>query len=177
MATANTRNRRRFEAFLILFATWVILSGHLDALHLVFGAACAALVAAVSSDLLLSPARAPVRPAAIGRFAGYAAWLLWEVLLANLHVARLVLQPAAMRPQIVRFRTSLRSDMAKVTLGNSITLTPGTVTVDIDGDEFCVHALSDKSAADLRSGVMERRVARLFGEAEADAPAVSGAER
>ena len=164
MATANTRNRRRFETFVTLFAAWMILSGHFDALHLGFGAACAALVAAVSYDLLL-PATSPrVTLATIGRFAGYVPWILWEVFLANLHVARLVLRPSAMRPHIVRFRTSLTSDMAKVVLGNSITLTPGTVTVDIDGHEFRVHVLSDKSAADLRSGDMERRVARLFGE-------------
>ncbi len=177
MATANTRNRRRFEAFVILFATWVILSGHFDALHLLFGAACAALVAAFSYDLLLSAAGPHTMLVTIGRFAGYVPWILREVFLANLHVAYLVLRPAAMRPRMVRFRTSLTSDMARVTLGNSITLTPGTVTVDIDGDEFCVHALSDKSVDDLRSGDIERRVARLFDEAPADAAAASSTDR
>jgi multicomponent Na+:H+ antiporter subunit E len=177
MATANTQNRRRFETFVILFAAWVILSGHFDALHLGFGAVCAALVAAVSYDLLL-PATSP-HPTlrTLGRFAGYIPWILWEVFLANLHVAHLVLRPSAMRPQIVRFRTSLTSDLARVTLGNSITLTPGTVTVDIDGDEFCVHALSDKSAEDLRSGDMERRVARLFDEPGPGAGAAARADR
>ena len=174
MATAKSSNRRRFEAFVILFVAWVVLSGHFDALHLGFGIVCAALVAACSYDLLLSANNVPTTLMTVGRFAGYVPWILWEVFLANLHVAYLVVHPSAMRPRIVRFRTSLTSDLAKVTLGNSITLTPGTVTVDIVGDEFCVHALSDKSAADLRSGDMERRVARLFDE---PAPAAGAAVR
>lgn len=177
MATANSANRRRFEAFVILFAAWVILSGHFDLLHLGFGVACAALVAAVSHDLLLPGTGPQTTLTTIARFAGYVPWILWEVFRANLHVAWLVLRPSAMRPQIVRFRTSLGSDLAKVTLGNSITLTPGTVTVDIDGDEFVVHALSDKSAADLLSGDMERRVARLFDEPGPDAGAGARPER
>ena len=174
MATAKSSNRRRFEAFVILFVAWVVLSGHFDALHLGFGIVCAALVAACSYDLLLSANNVPTTLMTVGRFAGYVPWILWEVFLANLHVAYLILRPSAMRPQIVRFRTSLTSDLARVTLGNSITLTPGTVTVDIVGDEFCVHALSDKSAHDLRSGDMERRVARLFDE---PGPAVGDARR
>ena len=177
MATANTHNRRRFKTFVILFAVWVVLSGHFDALHLGFGAACAALVAAVSHDLLLPATSAPATLLTVGRFAGYIPWILWEVFLANLHVAYLILRPSAMRPQIVRFRTSLTGDLAKVTLGNSITLTPGTVTVDIEGDEFCVHAISDKSAEDLRSGAMERRVARLFDELPQNAGAATPPDR
>ena len=66
----------------------------------------------------------------------------------------LVGRPGRLRPQIVRFRTRLRGDVARVFLGNAITLTPGTITLDIDDDEFVVHALSDVAAASLRSGEM-----------------------
>ena len=69
-----------------------------------------------------------------------------------------------LRPQIVQFRTGLTSDLARVVLGNSITLTPGTITMDIDDDEFTVHAISDQAARSLRSGEMERRVGHVFLE-------------
>ena len=96
----------------------------------------------------------------------YIPWLLFQVVLANLHVVYLVFRPSLIRPQVVHFKTRLTSDMSKVTLGNSITLTPGTITLDIADDEFWVHALSDKAAKDLLSGEMERRVALVFLEPE-----------
>ena len=98
------------------------------------------------------------------RFLQYTPWLLYQIVLANLHVVYLVLFPSKIRPQIVRFKTTLTSDLSKVSLGNSITLTPGTITMDIDDGEFYVHALSDKVARDLLTGEMERRVARVFLE-------------
>ncbi len=170
MAAPSSDNWRRAKAFLLLFGAWVLFSGHLDAVHLAYGLVCAALVAAVSYDLLLPPTATPVTPAVALRAIGFVPWLLWQVLLANLHVVYLIVRPSAVHPQVVRFRTKLRSDLAKVTLGNSITLTPGTITMEIHDDEFIVHALSDKVADDLRDGDMERHVARLFGEA-IDGPA------
>ena len=91
-------------------------------------------------------------------------WLLYEIIVANLHLVYLVCRPQRLRPQIVRFRTHLRGDVAKVFLGNAITLTPGTITLDIDGDEFIVHAVSDVSAASLRTGEMERRIGRALNQ-------------
>ena len=161
MLHCNVSPKRRLAVFTILFIVWVVFSGHFDPLHLGLGLACAALVAAVSSDLLL-PTTARLQVSVGWRFLAYIPWLLWEVVLANLQVIGLILRPAGIRSQVVRFKTSLPGDVAKVALGTSITLTPGTVTMDIDGDEFFVHALSDKAAADLKSGAMERRVAQVF---------------
>jgi multicomponent Na+:H+ antiporter subunit E len=67
-------------------------------------------------------------------------------------------------PQLIKFKVNLKSDISKVTFGNSITLTPGTITADIQGDEFHVHALSQPVADDLLSGEMEQRVAHIFSE-------------
>jgi len=161
MPYGNVTPKRRFIVFTILFIVWMIFSGHFDPRHLGLGVACAALVATLSSDLLL-PARARAQVSIGWRFLVYVPWLLWQVVLANLHVIRLIFRPAEIRSQVVRFKTSLPGDVAKVALGTSITLTPGTVTMDIDGDEFFVHALSDKAAEDLKSGAMERRVAKIF---------------
>ena len=67
---------------------------------------------------------------------------------------------------MIRFKTRLTSDIALVSLANSITLTPGTITMDIANGEFVVHAVSDKVANDLLTGEMERRVAHVFVEDE-----------
>ena len=157
---------RRFGVFVLLFTFWIVFSGHFDALHLGLGLACSAIVATLSYDLILPDPLSASALTKAGRFLAYVPWLLLEVLLANLHVVYLVLRPGKIRPQIVRGKTSLKSDLAKVTLGNSITLTPGTITMDIDDDEFVGHAVSDKAAASLIEGAMERRVARVFLESD-----------
>ena len=170
MTTTRTNTLRRFGVFLILFVFWLVLSGHYDAVHLSLGLACAALVSFFSSDLLF---RDPIGERWLlktWRFLLYIPWLLYQVVLANLHVVYLVLRPNLIRPQVIRFKTQLTSDLSRVTLGNSITLTPGTITMDIAGGEFCVHALSDKAAQELLGGEMERRVARVFLETEPPSP-------
>lgn len=159
---------QRLAVFLILLAFWLVFSGHFDALHLALGLVSCALVAGWSTDLLMPPGVGGRPWRTVGRFLAYLPWLLYQVVLANLHVLYLVYRPSALEPQIVRVKTGLRSDLARVTLGNSITLTPGTITMDIEDDELVVHAISDKAAAGLLSGEMELRVAHTFLEAEGD---------
>ena len=65
---------------------------------------------------------------------------------------------------MVRFNTTLSGDLARTTFANSITLTPGTVTLDVEGPEFVVHAVT-RAMADLAGGQMERRIAAVFEEA------------
>ena len=166
MAEKQSDNTRRLVAFLVLYGFWLIFSGHYDAFHLGLGLVCAALVAFFSSDLLFPDVISPNKLLKAWRFLQYTPWLLYQIIVANLHVVYLVLVPGEIRPQIVRFRTTLTSDLSKVSLGNFITLTPGTITMDIDDGEFYVHALSDKVARDLLTGEMERRVAHVFLEPE-----------
>ena len=173
----RSKHVRRFGVFVILFAFWIVFSGHFDTLHLGLGLACSALVASLSYDLMLPDALSARALTKAGRFLSYVPWLLYQVVLANLDVVYLVLRPGKIRPQIVRFKTGLKSDLAKVALGNSITLTPGTITMDISDDEFVVHAVSDKAAASLIEGAMERRVARVFLESEYQDPPLLDPER
>jgi multicomponent Na+:H+ antiporter subunit E len=67
-------------------------------------------------------------------------------------------------PRVVTFKTMLKSDVARTALANSITLTPGTVTIDIVDDVFYVHAIAKEPADDLLEGAMERRIAHIFME-------------
>lgn len=153
---------RRLAVGALLFVFWVVLSGHFDPLHLILGLGCSALVAGLSSDLLLSDTPEPRLLAKTWRFLAYVPWLIYQIVLANFHVVSLVWRPERIRPQVVRFKTHLTNDLAKVSLGNSITLTPGTITMDIENDEFTVHAVSPEAARTVQDRVMERRIAHVF---------------
>ena len=95
----------------------------------------------------------------------YWPWLIWQIVLANIDVTRRVLSPGrAISPTLVRLKASQKSDVALVTYANSITLTPGTISVDVEPGEILVHALSRDGAEDLKGGEMDRRVTRMAGE-------------
>jgi len=155
---------RGFIAFIVIFSAWLLWSGHFDTAHIGYGILCSALVATLSTDLLIPAPLSSRTPVVIGRFLRYLPWLFYKIVVANLHMVYLVWNPSKMRPRIVHFQTNIRSDLAKTTLGNSITLTPGTVTLDVDDDTFTVHAVSDQAAQSLATGEMEHRVGYTFME-------------
>ena len=161
----------------VLFLFWLVLSGKFDAVHLSAGAVCAVAVAFVSGRLLrLPPALGfrPAHPLAGVRWLGLAAympWLVWQVVLANLHVAWIVLHPRMpIDPCLVRLETPTPHALARLTVTNSITLTPGTVTLDVDAEGYLVHALTRTAAAALERGAMLRRVQALFSRVVVKSP-------
>ena len=94
----------------------------------------------------------------------YAPWLFWQVFKANVDVARRILTPRLpIAPRVIRVKASQKRDIARVIYANSITLTPGTVSLRLDGDEITVHALTREAAEELESGKMDRRVTRTEG--------------
>ncbi len=157
---------RYLIVFSILFLHWVLWSGKFDGFHLSLGIISCALVTFMSHDLFIE--RKKVSPKIIGeaiRFIKYIPWLLYQIVLSNIHVASLVLSPTMpIDPKIIRYKTKLKTDIALVAFANSITLTPGTITADISDGEYIVHALSKKVADDLMTGEMEDKVAHIFGE-------------
>ena len=100
----------------------------------------------------------------LGRAAMYVPWLVWEILKSNVRVARIILSPRIrVDPSIVHFRASQRTDLGRFIYANSITLTPGTVTTGIVGDDFEVHAIVHEEIDGSEENVMNRRVALLEG--------------
>ena len=86
-------------------------------------------------------------------------WLIKEIVVSNLKVAWLILQPKPrLHSHLIEVPTAQQSDLGRAMYANSITLTPGTVTVRIDDDKVLVHCLDDDAAEGLRSGEMDRRV-------------------
>ena len=101
------------------------------------------------------------------RFIGYIPWLLFQILKANLHVMYLVFHPRMRElidPQIIEFDSKLSSDVARTTFANSITLTPGTITVDVTAiGQYKVHCIDAESGKPL-PGEMEAKIAQIFME-------------
>ncbi len=152
--------------FFILYLQWILWSGKFDAFHLSLGVISCGLVTFISHDLYFKRKKVSFKIIVEAiRFIKYVPWLLYQIVLSNLHVAYLVLSPRMpIDPKIIRYKTRLKSDISLLTFANSITLTPGTITADIHEGEFYVHALSKKVADDFMTGKMEDKVAYIFEE-------------
>lgn len=153
--------------FLVCMLTWLVLSGKFDLFHLSLGVVSCAIVSVASGDMLFSAKNVNRVPGQWLRFIPYVPWLLFQIFRANMHVMRLVFHPRMLdliNPQMIKFNSRLDSEMARFVYANSITLTPGTITVYVSlYGAYTVHAIDDTSAEGL-PGEMESRVAAIFGE-------------
>ena len=133
---------------LVLFGFWLALSGHYTPLLLSFGVGSCVLVVYLSHRMnVVDSEGVPLQVS--GRFMAYLPWLLKEVLVANIEVAKVILDPKLpISPRMVVFHGSQDSDLGRAIYANSITLTPGTITTGVEGQEFQIHALR---AADLET--------------------------
>ena len=156
----------RLLLFIVLMINWVIFSGRFDMLHLGLGVLSALFVTFLCDGMMFKKDCHPL----VNRFhilihgAFYSFWLLFEIIKANFYVFMLSVHPRMKEkidPHIFRFKTELKTDFAKFVFANSITLTPGTVTIEIEDDEFIVHAITKQAADDL-PGEMEQRIKRAF---------------
>jgi len=148
---------RAFGLGATLFGFWLLLSGHYTPMLLSFGVGSCVLVVYLSLRMdVVDEEGVPLH--ASGRLAFYLPWLMKEIFVANLKVARIILAPKlVISPRIVVFHGSQQTDLGLVIYANSITLTPGTITIGVDGQDFEIHALT---AADLETGEedeMDRR--------------------
>ena len=177
---------RRIAQATVLFGLWLALSGELAVEFLAAGALAAVGGVAVSELLFRGTHEGRFTPApssiawllrTIVRFAAYLPWLAYEIVVANAYVAWLVLHPRLpIDPTLVRFDTTLGSERGQVLLAQSITLTPGTVTVDASNGVFVVHCLSRRSRKGLAEGGIERKIAAIFEETAPTAIVLSDIE-
>lgn len=151
---------------MVSFVFWILLSGFFDAFHIVTGIISSLLVALFSHRLFMPEGTSlKLEVARTGRFFMYIPWLLLEIAKANIDIVYRTLHPSMpIDPVVIKFRTDIKEDMGRTTLANSITLTPGTVTMNVTDDgEFTVHAISREAADGLLSGEMARRVKHIEG--------------
>ena len=144
--------------WLVVFALWLLLSGHYVPLLLTFGVLSSILVVWIAARLdVIDHESVPLQIKL--SYVGYLAWLGKEIVKANIDVAKLVLNPALpISPVMIRVPATQSTDVGKVIYANSITLTPGTVSVEVEDDEILVHAITREAADGLASGDMDRRV-------------------
>lgn len=154
-------------SFISLMAFWLIMSGFFDILHISYGIVSVAVVLAVNFKLkthrFFEDEMDDLLYLRFGKIIIYIPWILLQILKSGFHVAFIILKPSTpVQPALLKFRVDLPSAHAKMILGNSITLTPGTLTIDIKGNEFTVHALSKASYAGIINDEMPRKVRGLF---------------
>ncbi|MBR5318852.1 MAG: Na+/H+ antiporter subunit E [Peptococcaceae bacterium] len=155
----------------VLFAFWFLLSGKVDFKFLLYGVLTAIISAWICVPLLLLPNADGTKKYFIfdvnlGKYAVYWLWLLKEVVNANIDVVKATVKSEmVINPRVIAFRIKYDNPMAHTTLANSITLTPGTVTLNVTEDGlYEIHALTDGAAEGLLGGGMQQKVADLFGE-------------
>ena len=147
-----------------VFVTWLLWSGHYSFYHtlvLAMGLLSCAFVVYLASRLsIVDEEGHPIH--LIWGLVFYIPWLLWAIIKANIDVAKRILNPRLpIAPRIVRVNGTQKTDLCRVIFANSITLTPGTVSLDLDEEDIVVHALTKEAADDVQSGDMNHRVTTL----------------
>ncbi len=182
--TADPWQKRLFSMllqFVVLFLFWLILSGHFEIKYVLLGVASAGLVTYLTNDFFYAVLRYGERAELsiktvflqIWRFLLYLPWLFSRIIMANVQVALLVLHPKMpIEPVLFLFQTGMRKGIARVTLANSITLTPGTITVDLNKNNYIIHTLKPSLAQELIGAIMQNKVTRVFLEEEDPVPDV-----
>lgn len=149
---------------IIMFVFWIFLSGEFSFILLLTGIISSLLVSYISHDLLIGNGDMKLGFIRTIRFIKFLPWLLWQIVLANIDLAIRTLHPKMpINPMLINFKNNLKTDLGMVILANSITLTPGTVTIDVNENDFFIHVISEKAAQSLISGEMQARVKKIEG--------------
>lgn len=144
-----------------LLLLWLLMSGIYKPLIISFGVASVLLVVFIARRMDVVDHEGLPFQLRFGVFS-YTAWLVWEITKTNIDVARIILRPAlSVAPRFIRVKATQATDLGRVIHANSITLTPGTVSIELEGDEIIVHALNKAFAEDLFTGDMDRRVTAI----------------
>jgi multicomponent Na+:H+ antiporter subunit E len=154
----------------LLLGFWILLSGKFDVVHIGAGAVAALFVAFATQPLrVMHPVIGrtvdrPLQGIHWGAALLFLPFMAAEIVISSIQIAAMVLHPRMpIEPRVLRFHTELPHPLARLTLANSITLTPGTVTLDVEGDDYVVHALTTASARGVEAGKIRAWVGRIYG--------------
>ena len=154
-------------AAVVLGIIWFLLSGHTSGLMLGLGFASCALTLWLSSRLGLVNQDGVLSNLRLIALSQYGVWLIVEIVKANWDVAKRIVTPgASIDPVIITVLADQQTDVGRVIHANSITLTPGTLSMRVSESDIEVHALSRAAASDLQGGEIGRRVSALEAPAE-----------
>tara|TARA_B100000900_G_scaffold302943_1_gene261503 strand:+ start:924 stop:1403 length:480 start_codon:yes stop_codon:yes gene_type:complete len=145
--------------FIFYFLIWLLLSGHYDSLLLSLGLlSCALCLYVTWKANFIDNEGLPLH--LLVRLPVYTIWLFKEIIKANIDTAKIIILNNP-NPQNFRVKSTQKTEAGKVMYANSITLTPGTVTTQLDEDILEVHALTAEMAEDVKSGQMDKMVTWL----------------
>lgn len=152
--------------FLLFFLVWIIFNGNITVEIAIIGLAVAAAVFAFICKFMdYSLKKEILLYKKLLAFIGYVIILIIEIIKANIAVIHMIVtQREVVEPVIVRFRTKLRTETARVILANSITLTPGTITVSLEGDEYEVHCLDKSLAEGIEDSMFVKLLEKMEGK-------------
>ncbi len=147
----------------MLAGAWWLWSGHTEPMMIAFGVGSILLVLWVFKRMDdVAEDKAPYRLGLRPIF--YLPYIIWEIVKANIDVAKVIVSPSLpISPRVFRAKISQKTSVAQVIYANSITLTPGTITLDLRDGEVLVHALTDDTAEGILEGSMDARCAKLEG--------------
>lgn len=147
----------------VLFGTWLLMSGHYDPLLISLGLASTVLTVYLAHRMdMIDHEGHPVHLGWAASF--YWLWLGWEIVKSNIGVAKIILSPSLpINPNMINVKALQKSEMGRVIFANSITLTPGTVSVQLEEDGMIeVHAITYGLGEDVLEGTMNRKVASMM---------------
>ena len=146
---------------LILFASWLLMSGVYIPFILMLGVFSCAVVVIIAMRMDVIDEEAVPLHITLSALL-YWPWLMWEIVKANIDVTKRVLGLAPISPTMVRIKATQKTDLGLVTFANSITLTPGTISIEVEQDgHILVHAISRDGADGVADGDMDRRVTAM----------------
>ncbi len=163
-APGKRENEREVEfMFIFLLVLWIILNGRLSVEVLVLGVLISGIICLFASKCMgysFKKERGVLK--CVPGFIRYCFLLLFEIIKANLDVMHLILSPRLEpEPQLIKVHIPLKTVLGRVVLANSITLTPGTITVDLEGDEYTIHCLDKELGEGIEDSSFVHRLTRL----------------
>ena len=160
---------------LVLFILWLLLSGFFEILLLSLGVGSVLAVVWIAYRMdVIDHEGHPIHLTL--RALLYWPWLTVEIIKANIDVAAVIVRrKMSINPSVIEIKATQVTELGQVIYANSITLTPGTVTISVDKDIMTIHALTQNAAKDLESGEMDRRVTDMEAHPESQKPRREGA--
>ncbi len=172
MATTGEKKKSKFfgkhdssfwGTYIILTMFWILINWRFHYQHLIVGLIAAYFIAHFNKDIIFTPKERPfVNQKVLLKSLRYGWDMIIAIFKSNIDVAMVVLSPKMpISPGVVKFRTGAKKDVTRVVLANSITLTPGTLTLDVVDDHFVIHCLTRENAEDVANWDMEKKLLEI----------------
>ena len=159
MDNSYSQKNHLLKIFILIFIFWFLLSGMTNLLMIMLGLFSSFLVVWIINKMDLIDHEVSFHNFNIGKLIIYFFWLLREIIVSNLKVCLYIVTPnKKINPEIIKIKSSQNSEFANVLYANSITLTPGTVTIDVDKNDFIVHTLDTQFKESLEKNIMDQKI-------------------